>query len=218
NGGEVIYSVSQNATFTKNLQKEKRSTTNSLIVGLSENLKEIELSLIFNSDNASFYTLKKAPMINAGSQSIMQEFAINMAYTGDYFRLTEKEGIFYDPNSLSDADLIVQYEDLKWELIDEQKKIGNYVCYKANSEMVIKNTQGNFHRKVVAWYCPDIPVDYGPSRFGGLPGLILEVDDGEMHYKAMNIQFRNKIKIPKARMQKITLVSEKEYQAILVEK
>src|SRR5690606_25589564 len=106
-GGEVTYKISQNPTFTKNLQKEKRSTTNSLIVGLSENLKEIELSLTFNPDNTSFYTLQKAPMTNSGSQSIMQEFAINIAYTGDYFRMTDKEGIFYNPNSFSDADLMV---------------------------------------------------------------------------------------------------------------
>ncbi len=32
---------------------------------------------------------------------------------------------------------------------------------------------------VTAWYTPQIPLGNGPSRYGGLPGLILEISDGQ---------------------------------------
>ena len=35
---------------------------------------------------------------------------------------------------------------------------------------------------ITAWYTLDIPVNNGPSRYHGLPGLILEVNDGSDNY------------------------------------
>ena len=37
-------------------------------------------------------------------------------------------------------------------------------------------------RDYVAYYCPDIPLSYGPDVFGGLPGLIMELQDGKQEY------------------------------------
>ena len=31
---------------------------------------------------------------------------------------------------------------------------------------------------IAAWYTPEIPVSQGPDNYWGLPGLILEVNDG----------------------------------------
>ena len=44
----------------------------------------------------------------------------------------------------------------------------------AKEEKVIKK------RTLVAWYTPDVPVSNGPNVYGGLPGLILEVNDGDL--------------------------------------
>jgi GLPGLI family protein len=32
---------------------------------------------------------------------------------------------------------------------------------------------------ITAWYTPEIPVNQGPEKYWGLPGLILEVNDGK---------------------------------------
>jgi len=58
---------------------------------------------------------------------------------------------------------------IKWELINESKKIGSYRAFKAKSTF-----RG---RKYVAWYTPEIEVNAGPWKFQGLPGLILEIMD-----------------------------------------
>ena len=31
---------------------------------------------------------------------------------------------------------------------------------------------------MTAWFTPEIPVSTGPAMYGGLPGLILEISDG----------------------------------------
>ena len=84
-------------------------------------------------------------------------------------------------------DKLVAYD---WELMGETKNIGNYTCYKAKFEIEEEDIQINMidgevkeekvtkKRTLVAWYTPEVPVSNGPGDYGGLPGLILEVNDG----------------------------------------
>lgn len=96
----------------------------------------------------------------------------------------------------------------QWELGSETKKIGNYICYKAtlvkdpdpldwrnmrrrnndkkkekekDSTKTIKVTEDiemPAKIEVTAWYTPQIPVSNGPGEYWGLPGLILEINEG----------------------------------------
>lgn len=59
--------------------------------------------------------------------------------------------------------------ECKWKLTGEKKKIGDYECQKA----LLQDTA---EQVVVAWFTPQIPVPAGPSGYGMLPGLILEID------------------------------------------
>ena len=63
-----------------------------------------------------------------------------------------------------------------WELTNETKDIDGYTCYKAVHKEFIQRSQT--YRTSTAWYTLDIPVPYGPAGFGGLPGLILELQYG----------------------------------------
>lgn len=74
-----------------------------------------------------------------------------------------------------------------WKLTDETKKIGAYTCYKAESTTtkIVDNIFGKVQKKdtitthIEAWYTPQIPVSNGPAKYWGLPGLILEVNQGK---------------------------------------
>jgi len=57
----------------------------------------------------------------------------------------------------------------KWQIIKEFKTIGSHKCQKATT--VFRG------RNYTAWFCEKIPVNFGPWKFSGLPGLILEVHD-----------------------------------------
>lgn len=63
---------------------------------------------------------------------------------------------------------------INWELTGEKKEIHTYNCQKA-----IGVFRG---RKYEAWFTPEIPLKEGPYKFGGLPGLILEISDTQKHY------------------------------------
>ena len=81
-------------------------------------------------------------------------------------------------------------EKQDWVLTTETKNIGRYTCYKATytrEEEDIKISIMNGETKeerttkevtTTAWYTPQIPINNGPENYYGLPGLILEVNDG----------------------------------------
>lgn len=62
----------------------------------------------------------------------------------------------------------------KWEIREERKKILGYNCQRATCRW-----RG---RLFEAWFAVDIPVRLGPWTFGGLPGLILKINDAEHLY------------------------------------
>lgn len=62
----------------------------------------------------------------------------------------------------------------KWKILNEQKHINGIICKKAETYFI--------GRYWYAWYSDLYPVNYGPYKFVGLPGLILEVFDREKTY------------------------------------
>jgi GLPGLI family protein len=47
---------------------------------------------------------------------------------------------------------------------------------------------------VTAWYTPEIPVNQGPDKYWGLPGLILEVNDGKTVILCSKVVLNSKTK------------------------
>lgn len=70
------------------------------------------------------------------------------------------------------------WEKPEWEISDETKEILGYQCFKATADY-----RG---RRWTAWFAPEIPVQDGPWKLCGLPGLILEAVDNhrEFHFIA----------------------------------
>src|SRR5690606_1947059 len=111
-----------------------------------------------------------------------------------------------------------------WQLSTESKQIGNYTAYKATK--IVKQKKYFFDNKndseeqssdllsmidkeredliYTARYTPQIPIANGPEKFGGLPGLILELHTNNMVYLCSEIVLNPKkaidIKIPKGKI------------------
>lgn len=62
----------------------------------------------------------------------------------------------------------------QWSLADEHRTIRGYNCQKATC-----NWRG---RDYEAWFTMDIPIQHGPWKFGGLPGLIVKISDAKKEY------------------------------------
>ncbi len=62
-----------------------------------------------------------------------------------------------------------QMDDVKWKLVDSTATILGFECRMAKKKYLGRN--------YTAFYAPSIPVQDGPLKFGGLPGLIIQLKD-----------------------------------------
>lgn len=71
---------------------------------------------------------------------------------------------------------------------------------------------------VTAWYTPEIPINQGPENYWGLPGLILEVNDGTTTILCSKIVLNAKEKADIKAPSKGKEISQKEYDETVVKK
>lgn len=77
--------------------------------------------------------------------------------------------VFLYSSISSDQYKILEDEKPEWKIFPDKEKIGEYYAQKATTDF------GG--RKWVAWFTTAIPVNDGPYKFYGLPGLIVKVED-----------------------------------------
>ena len=75
------------------------------------------------------------------------------------------------------------FSEIDWQIVeDSTKTVLGYQCIMASTD---------YHgRKWTVWFTPEIPVQDGPWKFCGLPGLILEAaeEKGHHHFTADGIE------------------------------
>ena len=99
-----------------------------------------------------------------------------------------------------------------WKILNDLKDVAGHICMKAVVEDTVKK------QKIVAWFAQDLPVNAGPERLFGLPGLIMEIDinDGTVVVSATRIETKKltqELDLPKK--MKGTRLSETAYQQML---
>ena len=117
-----------------------------------------------------------------------------------------------------------------WQLVSETKNIGMYTCYKAIFSEEVENTTSTFvngelkeanEKEIIAttvWYTTQIPVSNGPSTFYGLPGLILEINDGTTTIVCTEIILNPSEKITIEEPEKGKIVNQTDFDKISEEK
>lgn len=99
-----------------------------------------------------------------------------------------------------------------WKILNDIKDVAGHICMKAMIQDTIKK------QKIVAWFAQDIPINAGPERLYGLPGLIMELDinDGAVIVEATKIEpltITNEMDLPKKLKGK--KINELAYQDML---
>lgn len=176
------YDEKLNDRKTSKDEKQRLLAWISTAKSMTEKTYTLELTRsesIFEEREKLSLNTKSNPSINTSSND--REVYYKNLSENRYVRKTSLTGKRY---------LIVDsLETFDWQLSQETKKIGKYICHKAThvykgiSNEKKENKNGTFEYIVVntdflftAWYTIEIPISNGPKRFGGLPGLILEVD------------------------------------------
>lgn len=128
--------------------------------------------LIFNNEVSKFtYTNLRDIATETNNGGNIRTTLVDTAPRIVYNDLKSRKLFHYDNLVFSKEHfwIVESTQKIDWKLLDETKKIGNFVCNKA-----IGVFRG---RKYTAWYTTKISNSFGPWKLQGLPGLILEAQD-----------------------------------------
>ncbi len=204
-GGIVTYGVT--------VIEDKDSQIDKLMLSMNSSYysvtKEFEFILKFNSEKAHFQMKEKMYSDNEAADMGM----VKIRFNGN--SLIANDSIFSEYSSRNLGDFIVKKAlNKNWTLTNESKLIGAYKCFKATTEDVAVTKENTFRHPITAWYCPEIPFPYGPLSYGGLPGLILELQTKNGVYGVKKIDLKQSL-IEIETLKKYKLIHSEELDKLI---
>ena len=122
---------------------------------------------VFNSDSIMKVDLEKqlAATGSINVKSDMQKGSVRYSVTKTYpdYKINLHRRLGMDAYNISDD------RKINWKISSEKEKIGEWNAQKAEADFA--------GRKWIAWFSTEIPIQDGPYKFRGLPGLIVKIED-----------------------------------------
>lgn len=197
----VEYEVRQE--FDRSNLKQTSARMEEMLVN-SEN-KRYYFELFVNATNSNFTEIER---INNEQRRGISVGLLSNVSSNIYKDFNSKE--LYENNKMKPKLFIKDsIQSFPWVLSKEESTI---LGYKVRKAIYTNPTQ-----TVEAWYAPDLPFRDGPSRFNGLPGLILKIKfklpftsdmDTNVSFTAIDVKpYAGKIELPN----KSKKVTKEEY-------
>lgn len=179
--------------------------------------------LLANSKESKFYSPRTEQIDSLNStpegEVKFKEMQRAAALGGNYDDIPRRDGSMYVVKSTESGIMKVydtagmeQYiveeplENIEWTLVEDSvKNVLGYDCIMATAD---------YHgRKWTAWFTPEIPLQAGPWKLAGLPGLILEADadNGVYSFVATGIQNTDRPIIPVYLADRYEKISRKDF-------
>ena len=233
--GKAIYKTSIKSSFS--FGDDKNSTmSDDVKKQLQARLQKMnQKTFILNFDQkTSSYreeTTLDVPKPQVGGGNIVM-MSFGGSGNGSVYFKNIKEKRFTNQTEIMGKRFLVKDKlpEYKWKLSSETKNIGNYTCYKATFTEEVENINMTFENGeakeekikensiTTAWYTVDLPVSNGPGDYQGLPGLILEINDGKKTIVCTEITLNSSNKIDVVEPEKGKIVSQEKYDEIQKEK
>lgn len=161
---------------------------------MAEDLFEQEATLIFSTNGISKYTYKQIDGYELKLEEGFKTQKIKSDQKGYVIYRDKKNGLKINERAFCNGVPYLMDDNINfnWSIKKDKKEIGKYICQKATTK--------HRGRDYTAWFTSEIPVDIGPWKFHGLPGLIVEVRankgdvNGDIYFKLNTIQLTKEAK------------------------
>lgn len=230
--GEATYKSKRKVDIELDSTQIGGERYNQIIEMLKKNFEKTYI-LTFNKEESIY---KEDEVLEAPQPDGMQ-FVVASADGSDILYKNTKEQRYVSQNEVFGKVFLIKDELEKpdWKMHGETKNIGNYTCHKATMKRKVEVLESSMSINgdkdlsetsetkteeitITAWYTMQIPVNNGPARYQGLPGLILEVNDGTETVVCSKIVLNPKDKVNIVEPNKGKVVDQAEFEEIMVKK
>lgn len=167
----IMYVVNQ---FTEN----PKDSEDVHVLEIGENFSKYYSYNLFRRDSIYTYYLQKNPNAREVPDLFGRDITRNNRYFwSEYYKNYSQKTLSeyaYMPKNITNYQYTEPIQDFKWVIHEDTLTIATYLCQKATCFFRGKN--------YTAWFCTNIPINEGPWKFEGLPGLILKIYDDNCEY------------------------------------
>jgi GLPGLI family protein len=198
--------------------------------------------------SASIYKEEEKLELNGENNGRMGMMRSMMGVSGTYYKNVKEKTYTEDKEFMGKEFLVKDsLPKLQWKMESETRNIGGYNCFKATATLTVSELDMDAFRPkreedkkaeetkdkktsmldnifktkeavITAWYTPEIPVNQGPDKYWGLPGLILEINDGKTVLLCSKVVLNPKEKAVIKASTKGKIISQKEYDETVSKK
>lgn len=159
------------------------------ILTVSKAVSNLEIGIYMNESKSFQFVIDSG--VTGESKFILSLARIKIPGY-DYTYIEKESGKYYNQFRFKKNEIVEESDllsHLHWEITSETKEIDGYKCYKAVSHLYDDDPEYG-GENVTAWFCPDIPYPFGPHKYGGLPGLVIELHKTDMVLRLKNLEFK----------------------------
>lgn len=147
----------------------------------TDSLKTEWMYLDINKNGSKYYSKKTFDNDSIINESIKKQMASGMKsisvsrqsfggeVNGEVEKIYPEYKTYLIVNVGNDSYKVLEDRKPIWQISSAKKQLGTFSVQKATTDFA--------GRKWTAWFTTDVPVQDGPYKFSGLPGLIVEMSD-----------------------------------------
>ncbi|MEN8966476.1 MAG: GLPGLI family protein [Polaribacter sp.] len=225
--GKAIYKTSRKSTIS--FGKNQPGITDKMQEELKKRMQKMNQKTFILEFDKTTSTYKEDVKLDNPNPMAARSGVMVMSFGGsgstDVYYKNIKDQTFSNKTQIMGKPFLVKdkLELYNWELSSETKNIGMYTCYKASYTKEVENisfSMVNGESKeaktketvtTTAWYTTQIPISNGPKDYQGLPGLILEINDGKSLIVCTEIELNPEKEIKISEPEKGKIVSKKKF-------
>lgn len=165
--------------------------------------------LVFNAFEGLYKQVPK--LATPSAEKEMNVIGLGQGVDGGLYKDT-KRGVLVETRDMFGKLFLIEDTLVRpdWKILEEQKDIQGYTCYKAELPTKFGST--------TAWFTPDIPVNLGPGSYWGLPGFILQADNGRLRITCTELTINGKETVTVTPPTKGKSISQAEYEELYTKK
>jgi len=227
--GIAIYKTSSKMTMTMDSTKMSGNDQKELNAMIRKSMQK-EYELRFNKNESLYKEIES--LKNDGDSQGIEVIGLGSGTEGGIYKNSKTKSLVETRDLFGKLFLVKDsLANFNWKLEDETKRVGNYTCHKAVSvkkrikKVTVLDENGKekeeekeFITTLTAWYTPQIPVSTGPASYWGLPGLILEMDNGRLSMICSKIILNPQKEVVIKEPTKGKVVSSEEFDSRFMEK
>jgi GLPGLI family protein len=185
--GNAYYKKQSTHNFDNIKGVNNNQNVKSSFKSVNNSINDMEFVLMFNDSLALYEEIEKLDSDSRKSSEGLS--SVFSGYKGPYYynlktsKSQRKQGKYLIENNL---------KNYNWVLTKEKLILNNLTCYKATTTLKLEGRSGEIIRSVTAWYTPSIGIQLGPDGFGGLPGLIIQLEVNKVVTTLERIEFLEK--------------------------